>query len=177
MPYSQVLTLAAVQLSEKAITDRLTRVLVFLSAAAGMLYKALWYFPLLMLIAGCTAVVYDFRWLHGPVERIVGIIKGEGPLWLAEDKFDNLAPASITVMPLVFVGNAYTYPSQHYMTPTGVVDTHNMEDDQSQGLAGLEQYEDGYPLVCNTGTSHDLIKSIEGSQMEDFTLQDHDEWG
>jgi hypothetical protein len=60
------------------------------------------------------------------------------------------------------------------MTPTGVVDTHNMEDDQSQGLAGLEQYEDGYPLVCNTGTSHDLIKSIEGSQMEDFTLQDHD---
>ncbi|KAK8872407.1 chromate ion transporter [Apiospora arundinis] len=71
-----IIALAAVQLSEKAITDRLTRLLVFLSATAGMLYNALWYFPLLMFIAGCTAVVHDFRWLHGPIKRVVGTIKG-----------------------------------------------------------------------------------------------------
>lgn len=35
-----IIALAAVQLAEKAITDRLTRVLVFLGAAAGMLYNA-----------------------------------------------------------------------------------------------------------------------------------------
>ncbi|EAQ93151.1 hypothetical protein CHGG_01386 [Chaetomium globosum CBS 148.51] len=62
-----IIALAAVQLAQKAITDKLTRLLVFLGAAAGLLYNALWYFPLLMLIAGIIAVIHDFRWLHGPV--------------------------------------------------------------------------------------------------------------
>lgn len=61
-----IIALAAVQLSEKAITDKMTRVLVFLGAAAGMLYNALWYFPLLMFLAGLAAVVHDQRWLHRP---------------------------------------------------------------------------------------------------------------
>lgn len=39
-----IIALAAVQLSQKAITDTLTRVLVFLGATAGMLYNRLWYF-------------------------------------------------------------------------------------------------------------------------------------
>ncbi|KAH6888498.1 chromate transporter-domain-containing protein [Thelonectria olida] len=58
-------------LSQKAITDTITRVLVFLGATAGMMYNALWYFPLLMFLAGITAVVHDFRWLHGPIKAIV----------------------------------------------------------------------------------------------------------
>jgi chromate transport protein ChrA len=70
-----VIALAAVQLSEKCITDKLTRVLVFLSAAAGMLYNALWYFPVLMVTAGIVAILYDYRWLHGPVKAIVGLVK------------------------------------------------------------------------------------------------------
>lgn len=65
-----IIALAAVQLSEKAITDRITRVLVFLGAAAGMMYNALWYFPLLMFLAGVITVVHDFRWLHGPVKAV-----------------------------------------------------------------------------------------------------------
>lgn len=65
-----IVALAAVQLSEKAITDPLTRALVFLSAAAGLMYNALWYFPLLMILAGLAAVVHDFRWLHGPMRKI-----------------------------------------------------------------------------------------------------------
>lgn len=64
-----IIALAAVQLSEKTITDTLTRVLVFLGAAAGILHNALWYFPLLMALAGIAAVVYDLRWLHGPMKK------------------------------------------------------------------------------------------------------------
>ncbi|RYO87917.1 hypothetical protein DL764_008796 [Monosporascus ibericus] len=70
-----VVALAGVQLSEKAITDNLTRLVVFLAACAGMLYNALWYFPLLMFVAGVTTMVYDFRWLHGPVRKVVDMVK------------------------------------------------------------------------------------------------------
>jgi len=65
-----IVTLAAVQLSEKAITDKMTRILVFLGAAAGMLYNALWYFPLLMFLAGFAAVVHDLRWFHRPAHAL-----------------------------------------------------------------------------------------------------------
>ncbi|KAH7369427.1 chromate transport protein ChrA [Plectosphaerella cucumerina] len=65
-----VIALAAVELSQKAITDPLTRILVFLAASAGMLYNALWYFPVLMAIAGCTAIVHDYRWVHRPVRKV-----------------------------------------------------------------------------------------------------------
>lgn len=68
-----VIALAAVQLAQKAITDKLTRSLVFLGAAAGMLYNALWYFPLLMLIGGIIAVVHDFRWLHKPAKQLASL--------------------------------------------------------------------------------------------------------
>ncbi|KAI9158048.1 Carbonyl reductase [NADPH] 3 [Paramyrothecium foliicola] len=70
-----IIVLAAVQLSEKAITDTLTRILVFLGATAGLMYNALWYFPLLMFMAGITAVVHDFRWLHGPVKSIISVFQ------------------------------------------------------------------------------------------------------
>ncbi|KAK3987750.1 chromate transporter-domain-containing protein [Cladorrhinum sp. PSN332] len=70
-----IIALAAVQLAQKAITDKLTRLLVFLGAAAGLLYNALWYFPLLMFIAGVISVVFDFRWLHGPVKWVAGLVK------------------------------------------------------------------------------------------------------
>ena len=50
---------AAVYLSHKAITDTLTRMLVVLSAAAGLLYNALWYFPVLMLAGGVATLIWD----------------------------------------------------------------------------------------------------------------------
>lgn len=59
-----IIALAAVQLAQKAITDKVTRTLVFLGATAGMLYNALWYFPLLIFLAGAVTIVWDFRWLH-----------------------------------------------------------------------------------------------------------------
>lgn len=57
-----IVALAAVQLSQKAITDKLTRVLVFLGASAGMLYKALWYFPVLMFAGGTATIFFDSAW-------------------------------------------------------------------------------------------------------------------
>lgn len=38
-----IIALAAVQLAQKAITDKLSRGLVFLGGVGGMLYTALWY--------------------------------------------------------------------------------------------------------------------------------------
>ncbi|TIC89757.1 putative transporter YwrB [Colletotrichum higginsianum] len=70
-----IIALAAVELSNKAITDRLTRTLVFLSAAAGMMYNALWYFPVLMCAAGCATVVHDYRWVHKPARRATGMVR------------------------------------------------------------------------------------------------------
>ncbi|RYP36316.1 hypothetical protein DL767_003469 [Monosporascus sp. MG133] len=65
-----IIALAAVELAHKAITDRVTRVLVFLGAAAGLLYNALWYFPVIIVIGGIITVIHDFRWLHGPVKAV-----------------------------------------------------------------------------------------------------------
>jgi chromate transport protein ChrA len=70
-----IIALAAVQLAQKAITDKMTRILVFLGATAGLMYNALWYFPLLMFLAGCASVTYDFRVLHPAVNWIVGLYK------------------------------------------------------------------------------------------------------
>ncbi|KAF7536927.1 hypothetical protein G7Z17_g12958 [Cylindrodendrum hubeiense] len=70
-----VILLAAVQLSEKAITDRMTRAVVFTSASAGLMYNALWYFPLLIALSGLATVVHDFRWLHGPVNKVLAVVR------------------------------------------------------------------------------------------------------
>ncbi|KAM0425468.1 hypothetical protein ACHAPT_009257 [Fusarium lateritium] len=72
-----IIVLAAVQLSQKAVTDTMTRILVFLGAAAGLMYNALWYFPLLMFLAGMAAVAHDFRWFHGPVKRVTATFRRE----------------------------------------------------------------------------------------------------
>ena len=65
-----IIALAAVQLSQKAITDKLTRILVFLGATAGMLYNALWYFPLLMFLGGISTIIWDYRWGHELLRRL-----------------------------------------------------------------------------------------------------------
>ncbi|KAK6355193.1 hypothetical protein TWF696_004310 [Orbilia brochopaga] len=76
-----IIALAAVQLSEKAITDQMSRVLVFLGGAVGMLYSALWFFPVLMVAGGMAAVVWDFRWLH----KFFGSFKKAPPPASSED--------------------------------------------------------------------------------------------
>ncbi|KAK9478865.1 chromate transporter-domain-containing protein [Lipomyces japonicus] len=56
-----VIFLAAAQLSNKTITDKLSLALIFLGGAAGVVYTALWYFPVLMVAGGIIAIVHDLR--------------------------------------------------------------------------------------------------------------------
>lgn len=58
-----IIALAAVQLAQKAITDRITRVLVIFGACAGLCYNAIWYFPVLIVIGGSATVLWDV-WLR-----------------------------------------------------------------------------------------------------------------
>lgn len=62
-----IIALAAVQLSNKAITDKLSRGLVFLGATAGMMYNALWYFPVIIAASGVVTLVWD----SGVVQRVI----------------------------------------------------------------------------------------------------------
>ena len=63
-----IIALAAVQLSEKAIQDRLTRIFVIFGACAGLCYNALWYFPSLIAVGGLTTVLWDV-WLAQKVGK------------------------------------------------------------------------------------------------------------
>lgn len=54
-----IIALAAVQLAEKAIKDKITRILVIFGACAGVCYNALWYFPVLMIIGGLATFLWD----------------------------------------------------------------------------------------------------------------------
>ncbi|KAJ5349834.1 hypothetical protein N7541_007561 [Penicillium brevicompactum] len=58
-----IIALAAVQLAEKAIRDKLSRILVIFGACAGLCYSALWYFPVLMIIGGLLTSIWD-GWLY-----------------------------------------------------------------------------------------------------------------
>ena len=69
-----IIALAAVQLAEKAIRDKLTRILVLLGACAGLCYNALWFFPVLMLIGGITSVVWD-GWMSQRIGKVRAMLK------------------------------------------------------------------------------------------------------
>ena len=64
-----IIALAAVQLAEKAIKEKLTRILVIMGAVAGLCYNALWYFPTLMAIGGLAGAIWD-GWLDQKIRKI-----------------------------------------------------------------------------------------------------------
>lgn len=65
-----IIIYAAVQLATKAITDKLTRILVFLGAAIGTLYTALWLFPVILLCAGLSTLLWDSAWMQHTLKRL-----------------------------------------------------------------------------------------------------------
>lgn len=73
-----IIALAAVQLAEKAITDKMTRVIVCFGGAAGILYSSLWYFPLLMVAGGLATVVWDLRIGHKALNWTRKIMTSQG---------------------------------------------------------------------------------------------------
>lgn len=63
-----IVAVSAVQLAEKAIRDKISRILIIFGACAGLCYNALWYFPVLMVGGGLTIAVWD-GWLYSQVQR------------------------------------------------------------------------------------------------------------
>jgi chromate transport protein ChrA len=62
-----IIALAGVQLARKAITDKVTRILVLLGGCAALCYNALWYLPLLIVLGGLVTVTWDCvlqQWLR-----------------------------------------------------------------------------------------------------------------
>jgi len=54
-----LIALAAYRLSLNTVTDRVTRLLLCLSAAMGLLYSSIWLLPTLMLGAGLVTLIFD----------------------------------------------------------------------------------------------------------------------
>jgi hypothetical protein len=54
-----IVAVSAVQLAEKAIHDKISRILIIFGACAGLCYNALWYFPVLMVIGGLAIAMWD----------------------------------------------------------------------------------------------------------------------
>lgn len=64
-----IIALAAVQLAEKAIRDKISRILVIFGACAGLCYSALWYFPVLMVAGGVATALWD-GWVYQQILRV-----------------------------------------------------------------------------------------------------------
>lgn len=65
-----IIALAAIHLSQKVVTDQFTRAVLFFCASAGMLYNALWFFPLLMFVSGCSTILWDSAYVRRGIIRI-----------------------------------------------------------------------------------------------------------
>ncbi|OJJ01789.1 hypothetical protein ASPVEDRAFT_192075 [Aspergillus versicolor CBS 583.65] len=64
-----IIALAAVQLAQKAIRDKISRILVIFGACAGLCYSALWYFPVLMVVGGVATALWD-GWVYQQILRV-----------------------------------------------------------------------------------------------------------
>lgn len=69
-----IIALAAVQLADKAIKDKFSRILVVFGACAGMCYNALWYFPVLMVIGGIAAIIW-YGWMLQSIGKLKAKLK------------------------------------------------------------------------------------------------------
>ncbi|KAL2869764.1 chromate transporter [Aspergillus lucknowensis] len=87
-----IIALAAVQLAEKAIRDKISRILVIFGACAGLCYSALWYFPVLMVAGGAATALWD-GWGKQLVRRVKGAWKGRNRQ--REPEGDVAVPADV----------------------------------------------------------------------------------
>ncbi|KAI1380922.1 chromate transporter-domain-containing protein [Hypoxylon crocopeplum] len=107
-----VISLAALELSTKAITDEFSRILLFLSASAALMYSAPWYLPVLIVLSGCATVIYDYRWLHGPIKAAIRLIsRGQ-----SRSRDVNVEADESNNRPIDLAGNLQS-PIQPIMTP------------------------------------------------------------
>ena len=62
-----IVAVSAVQLAQKAIRDKISRILIIFGACAGLCYNKLWYFPVLMLSGGSVIAAWD-GWLFSQIQ-------------------------------------------------------------------------------------------------------------
>ncbi|KAL8728267.1 MAG: hypothetical protein Q9166_005507 [cf. Caloplaca sp. 2 TL-2023] len=93
-----IIALAALNLASRAITDKLTRVLVFLGGALGMLYTALWYYPVIMVGAGLATMIWDLRWLQKTAQCINQLWRRSRGKWseVQTTDLENRCPRTLT---------------------------------------------------------------------------------
>lgn len=90
-----VIALAAVQLARKAITDKVTRLLVLFGGGAGLCYNALWYFPVLVVISGVVTVAWDL-WVRGWVRNFIQRRRTRRPSITPDPNVESGLAASMT---------------------------------------------------------------------------------
>lgn len=68
-----LIALAAVQLAKAAATDKLTLIILWLSASFGICYHAPWMYPVLIVAGGLSTLLWDTRrrWLIVPVKKLL----------------------------------------------------------------------------------------------------------
>lgn len=131
-----VIALAAVELSTKAIADEFSRIVLFLNASAALLYSAPWYLPVLIVLSGCATIIYDFRWLRGPVKAVASLILRT---W-SRDRSVAQELNESTDRPIDLADNIHT-PTRGMMA-TSVETTARMPRQASQGLSYGENRRD-----------------------------------
>lgn len=129
-----IIALAAVQLATKAITDRITRILVFLGGTAGMLYNALWYYPVLMFVGGCTTIIWDYGWGHRAFQAVKSRFSHRRE---APTNGDEEGP------PALELPDTHRYDANH----SGV--TSNALSARGASSSGMEQHSPGLSITRN----------------------------
>ena len=84
-----IIALAAVQLAEKAVIDKLSRLIIAVGGCVGMLYTALWYFPVLMVTAGLTTLSWDYKLPHSMWRSIKARMRPEQRSSAATDAVED----------------------------------------------------------------------------------------
>ncbi|KAG8532307.1 uncharacterized protein KY384_003948 [Bacidia gigantensis] len=80
-----LIAFAAVKLAERAISDRISRLLVCFGGVMGGMGSALWYYPVLMASAGCATYIWDTSILQNLYVRT----RARGHKWRQGRKIRN----------------------------------------------------------------------------------------
>ena len=125
-----IIMLAAVQLSQKVITDKLTRILVFLGGAGGMLHTALWYFPVLMAAAGIATMMWDLKVL----QKLARLLRPQDRQVVRATEFEESQTRNGALHDLRTSGSSATTSSQRRSeSTTGVGHLHHVRQNNICG--------------------------------------------
>ena len=130
-----IIALAAVQLSQKVITDKLTRILVFLGGAGGMLYTALWYFPVLMVAAGIATMTWDLKVMQ-KFTRLLDTRAFQATR--AAEVEESRASTDVSLAPRIFGSSATTTSHHDAASTTGSSHLHHSGQNEVRSNATLD---------------------------------------